>query len=153
MWTNLIGYSAPLSQKTFLADEISQKLNNPLSPYFMRNDRFHVSAEKQDNRIHLQCHIYNVTKSSSDLCTYSFLTHSVNSPLYRQVICHTREKEVIHSISFPRWFLLVHRFAVEAFNIWVTVWHSVFKWSVNKGKKCGLILWKLKFLQLQLFTP
>lgn len=65
---NLIGYSAPLSQKTFLADEISQKLNNPVSPYIMWNDRFHVSVEKQDNRI---C-IYNVTKNSSDLCICSF---------------------------------------------------------------------------------
>ena len=129
---NSIGYSVPLSQKTFLADEISQKLNNPVSPYFMWNGsrEFHISFERQDNMI---C-IYNVIKNFSDLCISSFLTYTVNSPLYGQLICHTREKEVIHSISFPRWFLLVYMFAVRSFNTLVNVWHSVFKWCVNKGK-------------------
>lgn len=100
MWMNSIGYSVPLSQKTFLADEISQKLNNPLWLYIMRNDsrEFHISFERQDNMV---C-VYSVTKNFSDLCISSLLTYTVNSPLYGQVTCHTREKEVIHSISFPR---------------------------------------------------
>lgn len=63
---NPIGYSVPLPQKTFLADEISQKLNNPVSLYIMWNGsrKFHVSLEKQENMI---C-IYNVTKNFSSSC-------------------------------------------------------------------------------------
>lgn len=142
MWINSIGYSVSLSQKTFLADEISQKLNNPVSPYFTwdGSTEFHVLFEMQDNMI---C-IYNLTKSFSDLCIFFFNLHSQFTIVWSGDMPH--QKEIIHAISFPSWFLLVYVFAVRPFNTLVNVWHSVFKWNVNNEKICGLILWKLKFL-------
>lgn len=100
----------PSLSKNLSCDEIPQKLNNLFC--WNGSREFHISCERQENMIH----IHNVTKNFSDLCISSFLTYPINSPLYGQVISHTREKEVIHSVSFPRSFILVYIFAVGPFK-------------------------------------
>lgn len=124
-WIQLVILSFCLKKNIFHADEIAQKLNNPVSPYFMWNgSSFMFCLQAKHHCMHLQCD----KEFFWLMCIFFCNLHSQFNIVWLGDVPH-QSKRSNSLYLFPQMSLVVYMFAVRSINIFINVWHSVFKWS------------------------